>query len=310
MDNDTGNRPMPLYNLFVEQSKALRPRYITMIIQSRWMAGGLGLTSFRDEMLTDTRIRQIVDFPDSTDLFPGTVKVMGGVCYFLWERDNPGTCRTTLRREGTVHGPVERHLDEFDIFVRDSRAIPILHKVLAAKEPSLFDLISSDKEFGLTSNFSDYSLAEFEGAVPLFVYQDKARVVVWVDRAKILKSDHLIDTWKVLIPAAGFESQILPTLVLSSLRRAPNPSVCTQTYLFVPTNTEAEADSVESYIRTRFVRFLVWLRKVSQHATRSTYKWVPQQTWGHQWTDAELYEKYGIAADEQAYIAEMIREMA
>jgi site-specific DNA-methyltransferase (adenine-specific) len=130
-----------------------------------------------------------------------------------------------------------------------------------------------------------------------------------VSRKSIAKSADLIDTWKVLIPAAGFESQIIPTPVLSSIRRAPSPSVCTQTYLFLPAASEAEADSMESYVSTRFFRFLVWLRKVSQHATRATYTWVPQQAWDRHWTDSELFEKYGIADDEKALINSVIRPM-
>lgn len=308
MDNETGNRPMPLYNLFVQQAKALQPRYISMIIPSRWMAGGLGLADFRAEMLGDQRIRRLVDYPDSSELFPA-VKVMGGACYFLWDRDRPGLCETTLVRNGQKLDPVERRLNEYDILVRDPRALPVLSKVRSHKELSIFDIMSSDKEFGLTSNFDDYSIDEVPSAVPLYAYQAGQRVIRWVDRAKVTKSTHLIDTRKVLIPAAGFESQILPTLVLSSLRRAPDPSICTQTYLFLPASSEEEADSMESYIRTRFFRFLVWLRKVSQHATRSTYLWVPQQTWDQEWTDEELYEKYEIDEEEQAYIAEIIREM-
>jgi site-specific DNA-methyltransferase (adenine-specific) len=308
MDSDGSNRTMPLYNLFVEQAKAINPRYIAMIIPSRWMGSGLGLSGFRSEMLSDSRIRHLVDFPDSSELFPA-VKVMGGACYFLWDRDSPGTCESTLVRSGKAHGPVERRLDEYDIFVRDSRALDILRKVLARKEASLYEILSSDKEFGLTSNFSDYSTKQFPSGIPLYAYQEGSRLVGWIKRDKIQKSAHLIDTWKVLIPAAGFESQILPTLVLSSLRRAPNPSACTQTYLFIPTSSEESADSAETYIRTRFARFLVWLRKVSQHATRSTYRWVPQQTWDREWTDAELYEKYGITEEEQAYIAEMVRDI-
>jgi site-specific DNA-methyltransferase (adenine-specific) len=308
MDNDTGNRPMPLYDQFVRQAKSLNPRYITMIIPSRWMAGGLGLADFRSEMLADARIRKLVDYPDSSEFFPA-VKVMGGICYFLWDRDNPGLCATTLVRGGKREGPTERRLNEYDVLVRDPHALAILRKVLKRSESSLVDVMSSDKEFGLTSNFSDFATKSFRGAVPLYAYQGAKRFIGWVDRVKVDKSSHLIDTWKVLIPAAGFEAQIVPTPVLSSLRRAPNPSVCTQTYLFLPASSEAEADSMESYVRTRFCRFLVWIRKVSQHATRSTYRWAPQQTWDRKWTDSELYKKYGITADERVYIESIVREM-
>lgn len=304
--SDGGTRDVPIYQHFVAQAKKLEPRFLSMIIPSRWMAAGLGLADFRAEMLGDKRIRKLVDYPDSSELFPG-VKLMGGACYFLWDRDNPGPCETVLVRAAQKIETAERHLDEFDILVRDSRALGILRKVRDRQESSIVDVLSADKEFGLTSNFDDYEDEPFPSAVPLYAYQRGKRLVGWIDRNKITKSNDLVDTWKVLIPAAGFESQILPTLVLSSIRRAPNPSACTQTYLFLPASSEAEADSMESYVKTRFFRFLIWLRKVSQHATRSTYTWVPQQAWDRSWTDADLFQKYGITGDEQEFIESIIR---
>lgn len=306
--SDGGTRDIPIYNKFVEQAKKLQPRYLAMVIPSRWMAAGLGLGDFRAEMLGDQRIRKLVDYPDSSEVFPG-VKLMGGTCYFLWDRDNRGLCETTLMRAGQKVATTERRLDEFDILVRDSRALEILRKVRDQKEPSIIDLLSADKEFGLTSNFDDYKDDPFPSAIPLYVYQRGQRLVGWINRNKINKSSDLIDTWKVLIPAAGFESQILPTLVLSSIRRAPNPSACTQTYLFLPASSKIEADNMESYVKTRFFRFLVWLRKVSQHATRATYTWVPQQSWDRPWTDEMLYMKYGITKREIAFIESIIRPM-
>ena len=228
--SDGGTRDIPIYQHFVEQAKKLDPRFLVMVIPSRWMAAGLGLGDFRAEMLGDQRIRKLFDYPDSSDVFPG-VKLMGGACYFLWNRDNPGLCETTLVRAGQELEPAERRLDEFDILVRDSRALEILRKVRDQKEPSIVEVLSADKEFGLTSNFDDYKEKPFKSAIPLYAYQQGQRLVGWIARDKITKSSDLIDTWKVLIPAAGFESQILPTLVLSSIRRAPNPSACTQTYL-------------------------------------------------------------------------------
>ena len=272
------------------------------------MAAGLGLGDFRAEMLADQRIRKLVDFPDSSDVFPG-VKLMGGACYFLWDRDNPGLCETSLVRAGETLATANRRLDEFDVLVRDSRALAILRKVRDRQEPSIIEVLSADKEFGLTSNFDDYKDVAFPSAIPLYAYQGAQRIVGWIARNKITKSRGLIDTWKVLIPAAGFESQILPTLVLSSIRRAPRPSACTQTYLFLAASSEAEADNMESYVKTRFFRFLVWLRKPSQHATRATYSWVPQQGWDRPWTDDALYKKYAINKGEVQFIESIIRPM-
>lgn len=306
--SDGGTRDMPIYQHFVDQAKTLDPRLLMMVIPSRWMAAGLGLGGFRASMLGDPRVRKLVDYPDSSDLFPG-VKLMGGACYFLWDRDNPGLCETILVRAGEQLAKAERRLDEFDILVRDSRALEILRKVREHQEPSIVELLSADKEFGLTSNYSEYKAKPFPSAIPLFAYQNAQRLVGWVSRKQIPKSCELIDSWKVLIPAAGFESQILPTLVLSSIRRAPNPSACTQTYLFLPAASEREADHIESYVRTRFFRFLVWLRKVSQHATRSTYTWVPVQAWDRAWTDQALYKKYQIEPHQVEFIESIIRPM-
>lgn len=304
--SDGGTRDMPIYHKFVEQAKKLEPRYLLMVIPSRWMAAGLGLGDFRADMLRDQRIRKLVDYPDSSDVFPG-VKLMGGACYFLWDRDNAGLCETTLMRGVEEVATAKRRLDEFDILVRDSRALGILRKVREKNEPSVFALLSADKEFGLTSNFDDYKDERFPSAIPLYAYKGAKRIVGWITRDKITKSSELLDTWKVLIPAAGFESQIMPTLVLSSIRRAPKPSACTQTYLFLHASSEVEADNMESYVRTRFFRFLIWLRKVSQHATRATYSWVPQQAWDRPWTDEMLYKKYGITKNEREFIESMIR---
>jgi site-specific DNA-methyltransferase (adenine-specific) len=304
--SDGGTRDIPIYQHFVKQAKTLDPRFLVMVIPSRWMAAGLGLGDFRAEMLRDDRMRKLVDYPDSSELFPG-VKLMGGACYFLWDRDNPGLCETTLVRGGEMLSSTERRLDEFDVLVRDSRALGILRKVRDRKEPSIIEILSADKEFGLTSNFDDYKDQPFPAAIPLYAYQRSQRIVGWISRKEITKSRDLIDTWKVLIPAAGFESQILPTPVLSSIRRAPNPSACTQTYLFLPASSEAEADHMESYVRTRFFRFLVWLRKVSQHATRATYSWVPQQAWDRPWTDKDLFKKYGLTKPEIEFIESVVR---
>lgn len=309
MDSDGSSRTMPIYNLFVDQAKALSPRYIAMIIPSRWMASGLGLTEFRAEMLGDSRIRKLVDFPNANEVFPG-VEIKGGVCYFLWDRDNAGPCEVSLVRGNQRHGPVLRDLNEFDIFVRDSRGLDILHKVRSLDEPSLTEILAVDKEFGMTSNFNGYRMKRTPGSIAIHAGRRGKRIQGWIQRDNVVKSLHLIDTWKVLIPQAGSDGgQKIPDVVLGKPFIAGPPSVCTQTFLFVYVDSENAARSVESYVRTRLFRFLVSLRKISQHATRSTYTWVPQQSWDREWTDEELYEKYGITDEEQAYIAEMVKEI-
>jgi site-specific DNA-methyltransferase (adenine-specific) len=285
-----------------------------MIIPSRWLAGGKWLDKFRDEMLSDSRIRSVVDYPNAGELFPG-VEIKGGVMYFLWERDNPGLCSTLTRRGDEEFGPVDRKLDEFDVFVRDSRALPILKKVLSQTETSFADMVSTRDPFGpaLSSNFTGFRKGPTPkaGDLKLYMNQGTTRVTKWIDPDYVTKNLQLVNKWKLLVPKAGSDGgQKLPDVVLGQPIISEPKSVCTLTYLAIgPFESKKATASAESYIRTRFARFLISLRKISQDTTQKVFEWVPQQTWDREWTDAELYEKYGITKDEQTYIASMVKEM-
>jgi site-specific DNA-methyltransferase (adenine-specific) len=315
MDADAeGQNVVPIYDRFVREAIKLSPSYIAMIIPSRWLAGGKWLDSFREEMLQDKRFRKVVDYPNAGELFPG-VEIKGGVLYFLWDRDNPGSCATTTRRGDDVVGPIERTLGQYDVFVRDARALPILEKVLKKKEASFSELVSTRDPFGpaLSSNFTGYRKGDkrHEGDIKLYMNHGTTRVTKWVSPEYVTKNLQLVKKWKLLVPKAGSDGgQKLPDVVLGQPLIAEPGSVCTLTYLAIgPASKKSEVESMEAYLRTRFVRFLVSLRKISQDTTQKVFTWVPQQDWDETWTDAELYKKYGITKDEQAYIATMVKEM-
>lgn len=309
-----GTNDSAIYHLFVQQAKQLEPRFLSMVIPSRWMAGGRGLGAFRVEFLSDRRVRALVDYENAKDVFP-TVGIGGGACYFLWDRENHGLCDCVFYRNGAAIGPHQRTLDEFDVFVRDKRAVDILRKVVAAGEQSFGELVSGDTPFGLATNFKGYKQAVTpkNDQVLLYANVGTKRVRGVVDRDKIKKNSHLIDVWKLFLPVAGSGRERERSgvdLVLGPPILGEPGSVCTQTYLVAgPLASEIEARSIKSYLQTRFARFLVSLRKPAQHVFRGMYRWVPIQSWDQGWTDAELYEKYGITKDEIAFIESMIRPM-
>ena len=308
LGSDGGTRDIPIYNKFVDQAKKLNPRFLSMIIPSRWMAGGLGLSEFRRTMLEDRRIRKLVDYPIASQVFPG-VEVKGGVCYFLWERDTEGDCAVTTVRGDEIAGPVNRNLGQYDVLVRDSRALEILGKVQHKNEPSITEILSVDKEFGWTSNFDGFHETERSGDLPLYYIRKMKRGVGYIARKSVSKSEHLIDTWKVLVPKAFNGGDGMPHQILGKPLITPSPSVCTQSFLFFHVRSGKEAKSVHSYYTTRFFRFLASLRKITQDATRSTYTWIPQQTWDCTWTDEALYKKYKLTKDDIAFIESRIRPM-
>lgn len=303
-----GTSDASIYHLFVNQALNLKPRYLSMVIPARWLAGGRGLDGFRQSMLGDRRMRELVDYPAAMDVFPG-VEIKAGICYFLWDSTYNGPCNVTTIRGSETLGPTSRNLNEFDVFVRDVRAVSILKKVLARKEQSINTVLTRDTAFGLASNFDGVRGTERPGDIPLYYIRKMKREVGYVNRNLIIKNEGLIDTWKVLAPEAYNGGDALPHPILGKPLLVRSPSVCTQSYLAFCVGTKKAAKSLYSYYLTRFFRFLVAQRKITQHALHSTYSWVPMQSLDTTWTDALLYAKYGITKDEIALIESMVRGM-
>jgi site-specific DNA-methyltransferase (adenine-specific) len=273
------------------------------------MAGGRGLDDFRDGMLSDTRLSKIVDYSDSTDAFPG-VSVKGGVCYFLWNKNHDGLCEVTRIVGNTKVVQKPRALSEFDVLVRQEESLEILRKVNRASKATVMDMVSGDTPFGLATNFGDHHASPGSSDVELHLVSEGKRQVRYTNRSNISKNLDLIDNWKVFVPEAYGAGEGFPHQILGKPIVAAPGSVCTQTYLAVgPFESEEFAKVFESYYRTKFFRFVVSLRKITQHAIRSTYKWVPLENQTTLLTDSDLFRKYALTDAEVNFIESMIRPM-
>jgi site-specific DNA-methyltransferase (adenine-specific) len=306
-----GTSDSSIYHLFVEQALRLEARFVSMVIPSRWLAGGRGMDAFRQDMLNSGKLSQLIDYPVSKDIFPG-VEVKGGISYFLWDKGHEGDASVTTVRGEEVVGPIKRDLSEFDVFVRDPVAVDILHKVQALSEHSIIDILTGDTPFGIATNFEEYRTGGSASAdeASLYLVKKGKRLTGFVPRNSIRKNTHLIDNWKVIAPKAGSDGgQKIPDSVLGKPKITAPGSVCTQTFIAFWVDSEDAAKSVESYYRTKFFRFLVSIRKMTQDALRGNYTWVPQQKWGQIWNDTELYAKYGLTETEIAHIETVIKPM-
>lgn len=321
-DGGQGASAVPIYNKFVDQAKALRPRYLSMVIPARWFFGGRGLDRFRQSMLQDNHLRKIVDFADSRQCFP-SVDVAAGICYFLWNRDEEGDCVVVSH---DVHGNQSistRKLLEpgCDIFIRDNRHIPILKKIVkcetgevgVALPPGMrFDSqVSGQKPFGLRTYYRGRTEKLSEG--DLIVVQSGGRA--WAPRSDIKENEHLISKWKVFTSkssaehAGQFDKKGMRKVLSLSGVLPPN-SVVTETYVLLGTfDSETEAKNCFSYARTKFFRFLVAARASAQDLPKIAYSFVPLQSFDKGWSDSELYEKYGLTEDEVALIDSTIKPM-
>lgn len=295
----------PLYHFFVQTAMKLKPRYLSMIIPSRWFAGGRGLDDFRDSMLNDTRIRELVDFPLSSECFPN-VEIKGGVCYFLWDRDYSGLCNVTTMRRDSMSSTTRPLLEKgCSTFIRYNEAISILHKVQHLGEESFSKQVSSQKPFGFRT-FVKGQKEPFTGAVKLYANKE----VGYVDRCEVLQNAHWIDEYKVYITMAYGAGEDFPHQILNKPFVGEPNSCCTETYMVIgPYASKKRAENVVSYIRTKFFRFMVLLIKNTQHSPARVYSFVPTQNFDEVWTDEKLYAKYGLTEEEIAFIESMIRPM-
>jgi site-specific DNA-methyltransferase (adenine-specific) len=249
-------------------------------------------------MLNDSQIRKIVDYPDSNDCFK-TVQIEGGVCYYIWERGTDGDC-TVVTHHGGEKTVARRTLNEFDKFVRHNAAIPILKKVLAFNEPSMQNIVSSKTPFSLQTNFKDYQTEPFPGSITIYGH----KFIGHIRPEQVVKNTELINRYKVLLPEANGSHVNVTGKPIVAL---PG-SCCTGTYIICGLyDTHAETENQALLLRTKFIRFLISLRKITQHTSKDSFSWVPMLPLDRKWTDSDLYTRYNLSADEIAYIERTIK---
>ena len=297
----------PIYNLFIEQAKKLNPEYISMIIPSRWYAGGKGLDAFREEMITDTHICELHDFLNANECFGNGVEIKGGVCYYLWDKNYEGPCTIYTHNEGKVIKQPPRYMKEekSEVFIRHYQGVTIYRKVSSMKEQTIDSLVSSQKPFGLRT-FVHGKKDSFPNSVLLFERGGKG----YISKSEITKGYDLLDKYKIYISRAYNAGDTYPHQILGKpILGLPN-TCCTATYVCIgPFPNVDEALNAMTYIKTKFFRFLVSLIKVSQMAPATVYAFVPMQDFSKTWTDEELYQKYGLSDEEINFIESMIKPM-
>lgn len=304
---DGGNKASatPIYNYFVENAKAINPNYLSMIIPARWYSGGRGLDSFRASMLNDEKLEKIFDYTDSNDCFSG-VDIAGGVCYFLWNNSYTGVCDVVNIHNGNKTR-TSRSLNEYDVFIRYGQALSIFKKICSIETDFFDKYVSSQKPFGLRTYVKPTEDGEltlrYNGGTGPFRRELVTAGIDWIDKWKVIMSyltnDH-----------AGRSDKDGKRKIFSTMEVLPPQAVCTETYLVIDAfDNEQYAKNLYTYLCTKFVRFIVAQLTSTQHISKSNFAFVPYQDFSKPWTDAELYEKYGLTEEEIAFIESMIKPM-
>lgn len=297
----------PIYDKFVGISKYVEPRFVSLIIPSRWFAGGMGLDSFRDEMKSDACISKMVSFANGKDCFPDTST--GGICYFLRNSSWMGKCHFTSVINGVMNSG-ERVLSEFDVVLRDNVAQRIVQRMQSYSETPLSEKVCSINVFGFESKQHGERTPFIDGYELL-----SSKGFGYVAKETLTQGENIADKYKVIVGQVISEHAAEPDKngqykLLSSLRILEPKQICNFSYLVVNTfDDKQEALNFKQYLSTRFVRYLILQSVSSIHLTKEKFKFVPIQDFSRAWTDADLYAKYELTEEEIAFIESMIKPM-
>ncbi len=302
-DGGHGRSAKPLYHKFVEQAKKLNPRYLTMIIPSRWYSGGKGLNEFRKNMLNDSSISKLIDFKSSKDCFDNGVDIPGGICYFLWESGYNGLCEITNINHGNTFSS-KRKLNQFDTLVRDGKAIPIINKAIKQPSKKMNNIVLSRKPFGIPTN----RLPSKDGELKLFYNKGIGNF----KEKNVTKGVDLINKWKVITSKVVFEHAGQPDKtgkmrVLSKLEVLPPKTICTESYLVVASFDDKKlANNLVTYLKTKLVRFLISQLICSQDLTKDRFSFVPYLDMKSPWDDDKVNKYFDLSIEEIDFLESMI----
>jgi len=319
----------PIYHHFVNFAKKLSPIYTSIIMPTRWYAGGKGLDTFREQMLDDIHISELHDFLNPDLIFPDTNN-RGGICFFLRDKnyDNSKKLTKVFTYDYSLL-PAQNlrklRTEDSDVLIRHSIAVDILKKVKTIKDfNSLENHISSRKPFGLEGkiikNIKIFRPTKKGLKSPIICY-GRGKLVGFLNKDVVTKNALWIDKFKVFVPYANNIGTELNDDNLNAFVGEPN-TISTETYIVIGADlelNEGSANNLVNYCSTKFARFMHSLPKVSQHGTSKTYKYVPLQDFTSEsdidWTnsieqiDLQLYKKYKLSQEEIDFIEKMIKPM-
>ena len=305
-DGGNGSSATPIYQLFVERAKALKPRYISMIIPSRWFAGGKGLDQFRADMLNDSHISNLVDYVNAKDCF-SSLSVGGGVCYFLWDSNYSGPC-VFKSIKGTKQTTSIRKLNEFPIFVRYNSAVSIIKKIQSFGERPVSDFVLARNPFGLPSKFRGEK--SNSRIYPVLT----SAGINYASKNELTSGLDILNEYKVVISKATSEHAGEPAsdgtfTVVSTLRLLQPKEICTDSYIVLYHSIYKElAENYLEFVKTKFFRFLLLQAVTSINLSKEKFVFIPTQDFSKQITDDFLFEKYNLSQEEIDFVSTLIKE--
>lgn len=345
-DKGTGSATM-LYHKFIDRARLFRPRFISFIIRGRWLySSSKGMAdTWREQFLQSRNFRYLVNFADSKNCFPKE-DIKGGICYFLFDTTYDTLTQGLMRVEHyqpnarTPEVTHMEHLDAYDqgVAVFESFKRQAIDAICRKRgkyyhNESLEQLVCAKSFYQqgnrFTTDWTGYEVEPTKKAqVRYYVnvresdHVDKlqGREYGYINHKDVSKQADTIFLHKVIFPEAAGTG--IDDLILGEPILALAPSCFSATYVCIGANphqayTAQECEHIRKYLLTRFLRYLVSIKKNTQHGPRSAFTFVPQEDFTTQsdidWSksiaeiDEQLYAKYEFTSELRAEIARRVR---
>ena len=308
-DGGFGGSAKAIYNYFVEELMDCPDiAEFILVIPSRWFAVGKGVDNFRNKIRESSEIKAMHYFRRSKEVFK-TVDVLGGVCFIHYEQGFEG--KTSFIEDGTT---TKVSLGEFDIIPDDPKAYPIIRKIQSKHDSFVNDVAWSRNPYGLTTTFFRDNPQTDEHDKTAIKCMTRGRKFKTASKDDISKNDDKVNYFKVVIPAA-----FAPGGPKQGVRRVTLPKkhyfilekneITTETYTVIDIfKNRTDAERFIRFLQTDFSRYLLGLRKITQHIPKDRWSWVPYMDNSKEWTDEKLFKYFNISKSEIENIKKKVRE--
>lgn len=322
-----GTRDTPVYHLFMEAAYEVGKKAV-LITPARFLFNaGFTPKAWNEKMLADKRLRVPHYVPNSDELFPGT-DIKGGIAVTYWDEDHDGEPIVTFTSypelNTILHKVLAKHGPSIEVTVSSGRAYAYT-QAMHDENAEASGKMSSDAQFRVSTNAFDQLPFLYHSESPggnqeyvrVYGLAGRARAYRWI-RSEYLTGPKSFGAYKVVLPAAngsGTLGEALSTPVVVG----PQVAV-TQTFITIGCfDNEATADVCLKYVKSKFARALLGILKITQHNPAKVWKYVPLQDftsgsdvdWSKPITeiDQQLFAKYGLDANEIAFIEAQVKPM-
>ena len=314
-----------LFPNFVINAIELEPDYVSLITPARWFTGNAQDQSFiklRNFFRENNHISKIYYYQDANDIFDN-VEIKGGIDYFLYESDYQGKVEfNSYFNTDYISKNRELFLEGIDIILVNYEDYEIVEKVKINNSSfeSFMNITTGRNPFGIIGKENlvlGMSESEpFEGSVELRCKNNEIR---FMNPENVKKNLEIFNNYKVFISKSAGDPKT-DKKVIGTPYIGKKYTACTDSLITIGNfDNIIEAENLQKYLKTKFLRYLVSIYKSSQNVTQIVYELVPMQDFTNEsdidWSksiteiDNQLYLKYNLSEDVIIRINSSIKEV-